>query len=211
MYFSEDQRWPTRSQRFGWVVAVGIAAFIVFELNLHRSAPLLGFAIMLMLVLLLLVVLTLQQRLVVRIGSGASGIPGQVVAKRFWQRATRTLPTADEQAINDDPVLRIDYRAKGPVSALSPGRRGARLGRRDRRIPLSEVASWSADRVPLFPRGDLRFSVGAHRDAVTVVLSSGERLTVPTQHRASFLEALSAAKVDSVKREREATAAREEI
>ncbi|HEX2280165.1 MAG TPA: hypothetical protein VHG52_00255, partial [Thermomicrobiales bacterium] len=154
MYFSEDQRWPTRSQRFGWVVGLGVAIFVVFELNLHRSAPLAGFTAMSVLVLVLLVVLTFQQRLSVRIGSGAAGVPVRSVAKRFWQRATKAVPGVDEPATGDEPVLRVAYSAKSPLSALSPGRRGSRLGRKERRIPLSEVTSWSADQMPLIPRGE---------------------------------------------------------
>lgn len=216
VYFSEDQRWPSKSQRFGWVVALGVVLFIVLELNLHHFAPIAAAAVILVLVLILLTVLTVQQRLSVRIGSAHDAVPGQAVIRRFWKRAARAAPVVTAPASDEPtPSIRIIHASKSPVSALSPGRRGSRLGTRERRVPLSDVENWSVDRLPLLPwlrRGGISlYPVGSHRDAVTIVLSSGERLTLPTRLQVDFLEALSAAKVDTVKQERAAMARREEI
>ena len=46
---------------------------------------------------------------------------------------------------------------------------------------------------------------------MTIVLTSGERLIIPTQIPATFLEALSAAKVDALKQQRSTPVIREEL
>jgi hypothetical protein len=214
-YFNEDQRWPSKSQRFGWLVGIGAALFVAFQLNLHLFAPLYAVPVLLALLAILLAVLTLQQRLAVRIGIDLE--PGTVapVVRRFWRRAAQVAPMVPS-AVGDGPLqmMRIDYVFKSPVSALAPARRGARLGRERQHIPLSDVASWSASRLSLLAvvrPGPTTFPVGFQRDAVTIVLEDGRRLTVPTRRQPEFLAALSAAKVDSVRRERAASVVREEL
>lgn len=215
VYFSEDQRWPSKSQRFGWLVGLGVILFIVFEMNLHLFAPLVAVPVLGLLMLVLVTVLTLQQRLSVRIGSEHEEDAEAPVARRFLRRAARAVPLT-QLAADADPVqvIRLTYALKSPVSALSPGRRGSRLGLRERHIPMSDVERWSATRLSglaALRRGDSVYPVGFQRDAVTIVLADGERLTLPTGLQASFLEALSAAKVASVKQERAATVLREEL
>lgn len=206
VYFTEDQRWPTRGQRYGWFIAMAIAIFIAFQLNLHLFAPLYAIPVLVFLLFLLLTVITLQQRLTVRIGTVLEGDEETPLLRRVFRRASRAAPVAtaaDEVSVQQ--VLQIDYRFKSPVSTLAPGRRGARIGRVDRRIPLTDVERWHAGRVsPLTPflRGGRTFPVGFHREAVVVELAGGERLTIPTRTQAALLEALSAAKVDSVRAER---------
>lgn len=215
MPFSEDRRWPSKSQRFGWVVVAGIAIFIAFQLNLHRSMPAVAAAVLLVLIALLLVVLTVKRRLVIRIGNAGDVTPVRETVRRFWQRATRALPV-ESDPVDDELVLTVHivYTSRGPRSALSPGRRGSRLGRWEREIPLSAIETWSTDQLSfislLRPRGNV-FPVGAHRDAVTLVLEDGERLTLPTRRQAEFLAALSAAKVATLKLQQAAQVQREEL
>lgn len=197
VYFAEEQRWPSRSQRSGWIVAVSIVAFSAYQLNLHRFAPLLAGVLLLVLLAVALTVLTIQQRLSVRIAS-ESGI-----ARRVLRRANPDAPL----------TIQLVYMSKGPVSTISPNRRGSRLGRRDRRIELNEVENWSIDRLPLFPRrGGSAYRVGGQRDVVTFVLISGERLTIPTRIPATLVKALAEARVDSVKQQQQAApVVREEL
>lgn len=204
VYFTEDQRWPSKSQRFGWLVVMGIALFIAFQLNLHLVAPLYAVPVLLLLLLLLLSVLTLQQRLTLRIGSELLDADDTPVVRRFWRRAARAAPLV--AADDDEPaqVIRITYVFKGPAASLAPGRRGARLGRDRQRIPLTDVQSWSASRLPLsalFRRGGSAFPVGMQREAVTLILEDGRRLMIPTRLQPALLDALSAAKVDSIRQE----------
>jgi hypothetical protein len=214
-YFREDQRWPSKSQRFGWLVGLGVILFIVFELKLHLFAPFFAAPVLLLLLLLLVTVLTLQQRLSVRIGMELEWEQDAPSSRRFWQRATRVVPLAPSSPEAEQvAMIHIRHSRKSPISALSPGRRGNRLGRRDQRIPLSEVESWSATYLSLLAvlrGGDAVFPVGMQRDAVTLLLSDGRRLNVPTELQPAFLQALSMAKVDSVKQVRAATVIREEL
>lgn len=215
IYFSEDQRWPSRSQRFGWLVGIGAALFVAFQLNLHLFAPLYAVPVLLVLLAVLLAVLTLQQRLAVRIGIEMEPGTDAPVVRRFWRRAAQAAPlvlsTEDDDRLQ---VMRVDYVFKSPVSALAPARRGSRLGRERLHIPMSDVAGWSASRVPLLAAiwpGRSAFPVGLRREAVTIVLEDGRRLTVPTRRQPELLAALSAAKVDSVRQERAASVVREEL
>lgn len=207
-YFSEDQRWPSPSQRFGWLVVLGISLFVAFQLNLHLTAPLVAVPVMLLLLFLVLTVITLQQRLTVRIGLETESEPSAPIAQRFWRRATKAVPLAAPPAEHTSiVVLRIDYRFRSPLSALSPGRRGARLGGNQQRLPLADINSWSASHMPLLAflrRNMSTFPVGLQRDAVTLVLADGRKLTLPTNMQADLLRALSAAKVDSVRRQQPA-------
>ena len=204
-YFSEDQRWPTPSQRFGWLVVLGISLFVAFQLNLHLTAPLVAVPVMLLLLLLVLTVITLQQRLTVRIGLEADSEPDAPVAQRFWRKAVRVVPLAPTPVAHTSTVvLRIDYRVKSPLSALSPSRRGARLGGNQQRLTLSEIDNWSAGHMPLLAalrRNTSTFPVGLQRDAVMLVLVDGRKLTLPTRMQAELLQALSEAKVDSLRRQ----------
>lgn len=205
VYFTEDQRWPSRGQRYGWFIAMAIAIFIAFQLNLHLFAPLAAIPVLLLLLFLLLTVITLQQRLTVRVGTVLEGDDETSPLRRVFRRASRAAPVAtaaDEVSIQQ--VLQIDYRFKSPVSTLAPGRRGARIGRIARHIPLSDVERWYAGQVsPITPflRAGRSFPVGFHREAVVVELAGGEKLTIPTRTQAALLEALSAAKVASVRKE----------
>lgn len=208
VYFSEDQRWPSKSQRFGWLIGMGVAIFIAFQLNLHHFAPLVAFPVLVVLLFLLLGVLTLQQRLTLRIGTEDRNAADAPATRRFWRRASRAVPLST--AADDSELIqtvRITYRFKSPVSALAPGRRGSRVGWLERQVPLADVERWYAGRMPVltpFLRAGRVFPVGFHRDAVVLVLAKGEKLTVPTRNQAALLEALSAAKVASVRQEREA-------
>jgi len=217
VYFVEDQRWPSRSQRFSWLMAIGVVVFIIFELNLLAFEPLAGSGILLVLLGMSLVAITVQQRLSVKIGRDLDALPGQLVVQRFWRRAVQAAPVEFEELdLRPAPAaLRIVYISKGPLAALSPGRRGSRLGRRDCHIPMDEIENWSVGSLPRFvwlrrARASV-FPVGAQRDAVVVVLKSGEKLMIPSQIPATFIEALSAAKVDSLKKEQVRPVIREEI
>lgn len=217
VYFVEDQRWPSRSQRFSWLVAIGVIIFIIYELNLLAFEPLVASGILLVLLGAFLAAVTIQQRLTVRIGRNLDALPGQLVVQRFWQRAVQAAPVeVDERDTRPaPPALRISYISKGPLSALSPGRRGSRLGRRERHIPMTEIENWSVGRLSRFvwlrrARASV-FPVAAQRDAVLIVLSSGEKLSLPSQIPATFVEALSAARVDALKKEPVRTVVREEI
>lgn len=217
VYFVEDQRWPSRSQRFGWLVAIGVAIFIVLELRLLASEPLVGSGILLVLLAAFLTAVTIQQRLAVRIGRDPDALPGQMTVRRFWQRAVQAAPVdvREPGAIPAPPALRISYVSKGPLGALSPGRRGSRLARRERHIPMADIDNWSVGSLPrliwLRKASPSRFPVGAERDAVLIVLTSGEKLVLPTQIPAIFIEALSTAKADSLKKEQVRQVIREEI
>ena len=217
VYFVEDQRWPSRSQRFSWLAAIGIVIFIIFELKLLVVEPLVASGILLVLLGAFLTAITIQQRLSVRVGRHLDTLPGQMVVQRFWQRAIQAVPVEIDEPDTGpaQPALRISYISKGPLAALSPGRRGSRLGRRERHIPMAEIESWSVRRLSRFVwlRRDRPavFPVGAQREAVLIVLTSGERLTLPSQILVTFVEALAAAKVDSLKKERVALVVREEI
>ena len=207
-YYSEDQRWPSKSQRFGWLIGMGVAIFIAFQLNLHLFAPLVAFPVLIVLLFLLLGVLTLQQRLTLRIGAEDLNAAVAPVVGRFWRRASRAVPrSAPAECTSRVPVLTITYRFKSPISALAPGRRGSRVGWLERQVSLAEVERWYAGRMPAgtpLLRAGRTFPVGFHRDAVAIILASGEKLTIPTRDQAAFLEALSTAKVDSVRQERAA-------
>jgi hypothetical protein len=214
-YFNEDQRWPSKSQRFGWLVGIGAALFVAFQLNLHLFAPLYAVPVLLVLLAILLTVLTLQQRLSVRIGIEVESGTSAPVVRRFWRRAAQVAPLVPSTDPEDRlQVMRIDYVFKSPVSALAPARRGSRLGRERLHIPMSDVASWSASRVSLLAvvrPGRSTFPVGLQRDAVKIVLEDGRRLTIPTRSQPELLAALSAAKVDSVRQEQAASVVREEL
>lgn len=217
VYFTEEQRWPTRSQRFGWLVVIGVAIFIVYELKLLAFEPLVGSLVLLALLGVFLAAITVQQRLTVRLGRNLDGLPGEQSVRRFWERAIQVVPLAIEG--QDDqpsqPALRISYISKGLLGTLSPGRRGSRLGRRERHIAVDQIESWKNGRMPrlvwLRRANPSVFPVGTQRQAVVIVLVSGERLIVPTLIPEIFLEALAAAKADSVKKERVRTVVREEI
>ncbi len=180
VYFVEEQRWPSRSQRFSWLVAIGIVIFIIFELKMLVVEPLIASGILLVLLAAFLIAITVQQRLSVRIGRNLDARPGQVVVRRFWQRAVQAVPVRIEgdNPAPTQPALRISYVAKGPLWALSSRRRGSRLGRRERHIPLQDIESWSECRLSRFiwlrRARESVFPVGAQRDAVTMVLTSGE-------------------------------------
>jgi hypothetical protein len=214
-YFSEEQRWPSKSQRFGWLVGIGSALFVAFQLNLHLFAPLYAVPVLLGLLAILVSVLTLQQRLVVRIGTGVEADPITPVVRRFWRRAAQVAPllpsTDGDERLQ---VRRIDHVVKSPVSALAPARRGSRLGRERLQIPMSDVVNWSASRLSLLAvvrPGSTTFPVGFQREAVTIILEDGRRLAVPTRRQPELLAALSAAKVDSVRQEQAASVVREEL
>lgn len=206
-YFSEDLRWPSRSQRFGWLVTIGIMIYIGFELNLQITAPMIAFPAMLIMIIMLLVILTLQQHLAVRIGpdSGASAIPTPGIFRRF-RRNNATQP--EEEWFGERrplPVLRISYTIKTPISALAPGRRGARLARREHRIPLTDVERWYAARIPRmarFRRSSSISPVGFERDAVTIELKDGQKLTLSTELQPVFLRAMGLARVDAERQTR---------
>lgn len=217
VYFVEDQRWPSRSQRFGWLVVVGVAIFIVLELRLLANEPLVGSGILLVLLGAFLAAVTIQQRLSVRLGRDLDALPGQLMAQRFWQQTVQAVPleVGEPNAGPAPPVLRISYVSKGPLAMMSPGRRGSGMARRERHIPMDEIENWSVGSLPrlvwLRRATSSRFPVGAERDAVLIVLTSGEKLLLSTQIPATFVEALSAAKVDSLKKERVKPVVREEI
>jgi hypothetical protein len=202
-FFSEDLRWPSRSQRFGWLVTISIMTYIGFELNLQVTAPMIAFPAMVIMILVLLVSLTLQQHLSVRIGQ-ESGDP--VIPVRNWLR--RRQRDEDERPFGQrrpTPVLRISHTIKTPVSALAPGRRGGRLARREERIPMEEVERWYASRIPRgvwFRRKPGIFAAGLERDAVTVELRDGRRLTLATRLQPVLLEALSLARVEAERQTR---------
>jgi hypothetical protein len=213
--FSEDQRWPTKSERYGWFIAMGIAIFVAVPLNLHLFAPLVAFPVLVLLIFLVLTVLTLQQRLVVRIGLLAVDDDDSPLIGRFLRRAARAVPIAGSGSESDRVyAIRISYRFKSPISTLAPGRRGARIGRVERHVPLKDVERWYAGRMPAmtpFLRAGKAFPVGFHRGAVVIELASGEKLTIPTRDQPALLEALSATKVAAVRREQAPARVREEL
>jgi len=217
-YFEEDQRWPSWSQRVGWLATPAVMIFILYQLNVHLFQPVAAGIVTLLLAAVFLTALTVQQRLVVRIGTARAGrlpIPVIPVLQRFRRRGHEQ----PEDETSDAPagekiVLTISYASKGPVSALSPGRRGARTGRRERQIAFDDIENWTTARMPALAvlRGSATtFPVGMHRDAVAVLLADGERLLLPTRSPADFLAALAAAKVDSLRKEEPRTYTREEI
>lgn len=200
-YFSEDLRWPSRSQRFGWLVTIGIMVYIGFELNLQITAPAIAIPAMVIMIVLLLVILTLQQHLSVRIGPD-SGEPAIPVLGRFRRKDDTGSPFGTP---GPAPVLWVSYTIKTPISALAPGRRGARLARRDEKVPLTDVERWYASRISRMAwlrRSQSVFAVGFERDAVTVELNDGRKLVLPTHLQPVLLEALNLARVDAERQTR---------